>query len=88
MMSTMTITDTQIKETIFKLLKRIAPEADFNALGPTEDIRTALDIDSFDFLQFLIALNEELGVEVPEADYGKLITLADLVAYLSARIKG
>lgn len=87
MMSTMTIIDTQIKETIFKLLKRIAPEADFNALGPTEDIRMALDIDSFDFLQFLIALNEELGVEVPEADYGKLITLADLVGYLSARIK-
>jgi acyl carrier protein len=85
-MVTMTMTDTQIKETIFKLLKRIAPEADFSALAPTEDIRAALDIDSFDFLQFLIGLNDEVGVEVPEADYGKLISLQDLVGYLSAHI--
>lgn len=80
------LTETQIKETIIKLLKRIAPEADFSTLAPTEDIRAALDIDSFDFLQFLIGLNEEVGVEVPEADYGKLVSLQDLVSYLSARM--
>jgi acyl carrier protein len=82
----MTITDTQIKETIFKLLKRIAPEADPKTLAPGEDIRATLDIDSFDFLQFLIGLNEELGVEIPEADYGKLVSLNDLVSYLSVRV--
>ncbi|MCL4300624.1 MAG: acyl carrier protein [Anaerolineae bacterium] len=80
------LTETQIKETIIKLLKRIAPEADFSTLAPAEDIRAALDIDSFDFLQFLIGLNEEVGVEVPEADYGKLVSLQDLVSYLSARM--
>jgi acyl carrier protein len=80
------LTEIQIKEIIFKLLKRIAPEADFSTLAPSEDIRAALDIDSFDFLQFLIGLNEEVGVEVPEADYGKLVSLQDLVGYLSAQI--
>jgi acyl carrier protein len=80
------LTEIQIKEIVFKLLKRIAPEADFSTLAPTEDIRAALDIDSFDFLQFLIGLNEEVGVEVPEADYGKLVSLQDLVGYLSAHI--
>ena len=85
MMSTLIVTDTQLKEIIFKLLRRIAPEADFETLDPHEDIRQALDIDSFDFLQFLIGLNEELGVEIPEADYGRLVTLADLVGYLSDR---
>ncbi|NJN95173.1 MAG: acyl carrier protein [Anaerolineales bacterium] len=74
------------KKLFFKLLKRIAPEADFSSLAPTEDIRAALDIDSFDFLQFLIGLNDEVGVEVPEADYGKLVSLQDLVGYLSARM--
>jgi acyl carrier protein len=80
------LTEAQIKETIVKQLKRIAPEADFSTLAQTEDIRAALDIDSFDFLQFLIGLNEEVGVEVPEADYGKLVSLQDLVSYLSARM--
>jgi acyl carrier protein len=86
-MTTMTITDTQIKETIFKLLKRIAPEADPGALAPGEDIRAALDIDSFDFLNFLIGLNEQFGVEIPEADYGQLVSLNDVVSYLSTRVR-
>jgi acyl carrier protein len=80
------MTETQIKEAIFKSLKGIAPEADLEGLAPGKNVREALDIDSYDFLMFLMGLNEELGVEVPEADYGKLITLDDLVGYLSARV--
>jgi acyl carrier protein len=33
----------------------------------------------------VIALHEELGVEIPEADYGKLGTLDGIVAYLGER---
>jgi len=32
-----------------------------------------------------VALHDRLGVDIPEADYPQLSTLADLVAYLSAR---
>jgi acyl carrier protein len=81
-----TVSDTQIKETIFKLLGRIAPEADLNTLAPHEDLRIVLDIDSFDFLNFLIGLNQELGVEIPEADYNQVVTLADLMNYISTRL--
>ncbi len=84
----MSVTNTkaveQVEETIFSILGQIAPEADFENLDPDEDIRGALDIDSFDFLNFLIGLNEQLGVEIPEADYGELNSLNDLVAYLMA----
>ncbi len=80
------MTDSEIKEIIFKLLKEIAPEADFSELAPSENIREVLDIDSFDFLNFLIGLNEELGINIPESDYGQLRTLADIVSYISARI--
>jgi acyl carrier protein len=81
-----TVTETQIKETIFKLLGRIAPEVDPNILDPNDDLRIVLDIDSFDFLNFLIGLNQELGVEIPEADYSRVVTLADLTKYISARL--
>jgi acyl carrier protein len=80
------MTDSEIKETIFKLLREIAPEADFSELGPNENLRQALDIDSFDFLNFLIGINAELGIDIPESDYGQLRTLADIVSYISARI--
>ncbi len=80
------MTEAQIRETIFTVLDEIAPEADPTTLAPDEDMREALNIDSFDHLNVLIGLHEALGVEIPEADYGELTTLAGLIAYLSARI--
>ena len=81
------MTEAQIKETVLKGLGTIAPEADLSTLHPNANVRETLDIDSFDFLNFLIGLNDALGVEIPEADYGQLATLADIVAYLRARVR-
>jgi acyl carrier protein len=81
------MTDTEIKTAILDGLAQIAPESDPAQLSPNENIRRALDIDSFDFLNFLIGLHEKLGVDIPEADYGKLNTLDEMVAYLAARAK-
>ncbi len=80
------MTDEQMKKTIFSVLEQIAPEVDPDDLEPDEDIRDAFDIDSFDFLNFLIGLNEEFGVEIPEADYGQLVSLNDIVGYIKARM--
>jgi len=80
------MTNEQIKGIIFKLLGKIAPEADFDALLPDENMRKALDIDSFDFLNLFIGLNDELGVEIPESDYGRLNTLTNIVDYISERL--
>jgi len=80
------MTESQLKAIIFRGFQQIAPEADLDALLPDENIREALDIDSYDFLQFLIGLSEETGVEIPEADYEQVFTLAGLLRYLSARL--
>lgn len=71
-----------VKKTIFKLLKRIAPEMEPSQLKPDENIRETLNIDSFDALQFIVALNEKLGIEIPEEDYGKTSTLKTLLSYV------
>jgi acyl carrier protein len=76
----------QIRQTLFKLLKRIAPEADPSSLPPDENIRRALDIDSFDALNFFVQIHDELGVTIPESDYGQLNTLADMLRYISSRM--
>jgi acyl carrier protein len=76
----------ELRATIARALSKIAPEADLGAVDPSENIREALDIDSFDFLNFLIALNEQLHVEIPEADYAKVQSLSGLEAYLLARM--
>jgi acyl carrier protein len=81
------MTDAEIKAAILDGLAQIAPESDPAELSPNENVRRALDIDSFDFLNFLIGLHEKLGVDIPEADYGKLNTLDEMIAYLAARTK-
>jgi Acyl carrier protein len=77
------MTDPAIKAAIFKGLANLAPEADLSTLDPKANLRETLDLDSFDFLRFLIGLSETLGVEVPEADYPKLGTLEAVSEYLS-----
>jgi acyl carrier protein len=72
----------EIKEIVFQLLKKIAPDTEPSALQPDENIRETLNIDSFDSLQFIVALNEKTGIEIPEEDYGKIATLQALTAYI------
>lgn len=72
----------EIKEIIFQLLKKIAPDTEPSTLKPDENIRETLNIDSFDTLQFIVALNKKTGIEIPEEDYGKIATLQALTAYI------
>ena len=81
------MTEEQLKELIFRELRRIAPEADPTTLNPADNIRQALDIDSYDFLQFLIAIDEAIGVEIPEADYENVFTMGGLMRYLALRVR-
>ena len=74
-----------IRATILRVLGQIAPEADLDAIRSDVSLRDQLDIDSMDFLNFLIAVDKELHIEIPERDYGKLGTLDACVAYLAAR---
>ena len=86
MMKSSTFTRGELRVMIFGLLNEIAPEADFEALALDEDIRFELDIDSFDFLNFLIGMNEKTGVEIPEADYGRLVSVNDICDYIEAAL--
>jgi len=81
------MTADEIKKLVFQLLKQIAPDTEPSTLQPDENIRETLDIDSFDSLQFLVSLNEKLGIEIPEQDYGKITTLKTLVNYILEKMK-
>ncbi|MBC6366928.1 acyl carrier protein [Algoriphagus sp. AK58] len=80
------MTEEELVGVVFELLRRIAPETDPRALHPEENIRQALNIDSFDALQFIVAISEKLQVDIPEEDYGKTANLKSLIAYLNQRI--
>ncbi len=66
------------------VLRQIAPEADLDDVEPDEGIREALDLDSIDFLNFVIGIHDRTGIEIPERDYPELATLGGCVDYLIA----
>jgi len=77
----------EIRTRVLEVLARIAPELDSAELAPEANLRDQLDVDSMDFLNFVIGLHKAFGVEVPETDYRRLLTLDDCVAYLAGKIR-
>mgnify|MGYP001188622366 CR=1 FL=1 len=78
------MTESEIRAVAAEALAGIAPEADLASVGDDEDLRDALDLDSMDFLNFVIALAGKTGRKIPEADTPKLYTMKGLLAYLGA----
>lgn len=67
---------------IKKHLHRVAPEADLDHLEPDDDLGSTLDIDSMDFYNMMVALSEELKIDIPEEEYGKLRSLKKIEEFL------
>ena len=79
------MTRNDIASVVLEELANIAPEVDTSTIHGSMRLREVLDIDSMDFLNFIVALHHRLKVEIPEADYPHLATLDDAVTYLAAR---
>lgn len=79
------MTRDEIRSAVLAALADVAPEADLAALAPGADLRETLDLDSMDFLRVVQAVAAATGVEIPDADAGRLATLAECIDYVAAR---
>ena len=82
----MNMTREQLKTVALELLRGIAPEVQAGDIEPMTPLRHQVDLDSMDWLNFLIGLHQRLGVNIPESDYAKLVTLDNVLDYLQARM--
>jgi acyl carrier protein len=80
------VNEAEIRAGVLGIVKSVAPELEEAELKADRPLRDQVDLDSMDWLNVLVALHEKLRVDIPEADYGKLVTLNDLVAYLGQRV--
>ena len=72
--------DQKVKDIIVEQLsvnaEQVTPEATF-----IED----LGADSLDIVELVLAFEEEFGVEVPDSDAEKLLTVGDVVKYIEEK---
>lgn len=80
------MTRDEIRETVVRLLVEIAPEIDPASVEHEIELRDQFDLDSMDWLTFIIAIDQELRVGIPEADYQQLVSIDAFVDYLGARL--
>ncbi|MFN6961139.1 MAG: acyl carrier protein [Rhodocyclaceae bacterium] len=76
----------ELRDLVITTLQGIAPEVDAATLRDDLPLRRQVDLDSMDWLNFLLGLNKALGIEIPEADYAKLGTVSALIDYLQHKI--
>jgi acyl carrier protein len=81
------MTPEEIKSTVIECLNGVAPEADLAMLDGNADLRDTLDIDSMDFLRFVVTLHEKLRVDIPEREYPEIRTLDACIRYLGRKLE-
>ena len=80
------MTDKEIEKIVIQSLASVVPELDEATLLLTKNLRDQLDIDSMDYLNYVIALHETLAIDIPETDQPKLSTVDSAVAYFVQRL--
>lgn len=72
-----------IRREILTVLTAIAPEVEADDICDDELLRDQVDLDSMDWLNFLVGIHKRLNIEIPESDYASLRTLDDVVRYVA-----
>ena len=76
----------EIVTAVKDIIASIAPDEDLSELALDVKLREQIELDSMDFLDIVMELRKRYGVQVPEADYPRLATLAGCVEYLGPKL--
>ncbi len=79
------MTEDQVKQIVIDIINEIAPDEDTSDLKSDVALRDQMDLDSMDFLDIVMELRKQHGIEVPEADYPELASLDSCANYLTPK---
>jgi acyl carrier protein len=79
------MTADQVKQIVIDIINEIAPDEDTSDLKGEVNLRDQMDLDSMDFLDIVMELRKQHGIEVPEADYPRLASLDSCAEYLTPK---
>ena len=81
------MTKEDCKKVVLDIIAEIAPDEDLTDVQSDVRLRDQLDLDSMDFLDIVMELRKQFGIEVPEEDYQQLASLDSCADYLTPKFK-
>lgn len=81
------MTESDIRAAYLEELVRVAPDIDPAEVSDHDHLQDDLELDSMDILTLVTALHERLGIDIPEADYPRIASLAEATGYLAAALE-
>lgn len=76
----------ELRDTVLEELSEIAPDIDMATFKDDANLQRDYDLDSMDSLNLAEAIHARLGVNIPEQDYARLHSIAELLDYLDKRL--
>ena len=81
-MTTKTLARSDAVKVIYDVLGEIAPEVDASEIDMSLDLTEQLDLDSMDYLHWLVGINAATGIEIPDRDASHFMTIDGAATYL------
>ena len=80
------MTNEEIRAAFLEELANVAPDVDPKTVADDDHLQDDLELDSMDILNLVTALHKRFGVDVKEAEYPRISTLATAVPFLAERM--
>lgn len=61
-------------------------EVDATTITPSNSLKETLDLDSLDYIDLVVAIEQNFGIKVQPEDFQKLVTVDDFYSYIDNKL--
>ncbi|CAW97595.1 TPA: acyl carrier protein [Streptococcus equi subsp. zooepidemicus] len=79
------MTEEVILEKIIALIKKQRSRIDFDITEKTA-LKDDLGVDSIELVEFVINIEDEFGIDIPDEDVDGMVSMGDMLNYLVKRL--
>jgi len=62
-------------------------EVEESAISPDADLKSTLDLDSLDYIDLVVAIEQNFGFKVKPEDFQQMHTIRDFYDYVTTRLQ-
>lgn len=63
-------------------------EVEESTITPDADLKATLDLDSLDYIDLVVVIEQNFGFKVKPEDFQHMVTMQDFYDYVSNRLNG